>query len=65
MEKKDNNEIVSFNVTVPELPSLIELDEALLDEVTGGMVDTCGSRCGTRCTSLCGTDCGTDLGYTK
>ena len=40
MEKKKEpgaaQEIVSFNMSVLELPSLLELDDALLDMVAGG-----------------------------
>lgn len=40
-ENKKNDQIVSFNVDIPELPTLIELDEEELEQVAGGVPPTC------------------------
>jgi hypothetical protein len=49
MEKtklNESQEITSFNQSVPELPSLIELDDSLLELVTGGGCGTYTLVCG-------------------
>lgn len=46
--KTDSLEITSFNDHIPELPSLIELDELALEGVVGGVAD-CGTNCGANC----------------
>ncbi len=48
--KTESLEIMSFNDQIPELPSLIELDELALEGVVGGVAD-CGTNCGTNCGS--------------
>lgn len=48
--KTETLEITSFNDRIPELPSLIELDELALEGVVGGSAD-CGTNCGTNCGS--------------
>jgi hypothetical protein len=59
MDKKSEQtqvqEITSFNTSVPDLPSLIELDELMLDQVSGGFqvqLDDCN---GFSCNGYCGT----------
>jgi hypothetical protein len=36
-KKKESSEIVSFNPDVPDVATLIELDGALLDMISGGI----------------------------
>ena len=53
MKKTDQQTtaIVSFNDKVLELPTLIELDDMDLEQVSGGIkqIDDCGTNCGVNC----------------
>lgn len=46
----ESNEIQSFNMALPSLPSLLELSDAELEAVAGGSASAnCGTNCGTNC----------------
>jgi hypothetical protein len=47
--KTETLEVVSFNNRVPDLQTLIELDELDLECVSGGRMDECGTNCGVNC----------------